>query len=181
MNEYKSLENKNEFLHDIYHFSYSRLCSISFDENENDENYLKRILNELFYWDKIFNERYVYFIENEFYLMNSNLFLLNQNDIYKRKEKNFYIPSHIYRQLSLHEKGFHLLKSYSHLKTYANQIKQYSTNSIDYNQSKLIKTCLWALGNVASTNIGICWFIENDLLIDFLRFAEESEILSIRG
>jgi hypothetical protein len=37
------------------------------------------------------------------------------------------------------------------------------------------------LGHTASTEYGFTWFIEKDLLPDFLRFAEECQNLSVRG
>lgn len=99
----------------------------------------------------------------------------------KRKKINIHVSSHIYRQLCLHNDGFSLLRSESRLETYASQLKQHPTNCINIHEIQTIKEALWALAHTASTENGYLWFMEKDLLSDFLRFAEECQNLSVRG
>jgi len=105
----------------------------------------------------------------------------NFNGKARRKRTNVHVSSHIYRQLCLHDEGFELLKSESRLELYANDIKQRPTNCITIAETYEIKEALWALANTASTENGYSWFVNKDLLADFLRFAEECQNLSVRG
>ncbi|CAF3559369.1 unnamed protein product [Rotaria sordida] len=190
------LENRNIYLKHIYHLALARLCSIPWNQIVYNESHkhLSDIREELLYWDNFFNSQYVIFMETRLFSAYSNDLLSSddhfqppyqrnssQKKLKSKRRKDVHVSSHIYRQLSLHQDGFQLLCSHSRLKQYASELKQHATNCIDKNEIKLIKEALWALGHMGSTNIGFQWFINQDLLAHFLRFAEESQNLSLRG
>ncbi len=188
------MKDKSPFLKDIYHLVSARLCSIPFYQVRHDEKHILRIRKELHYWDTIFNARYVTYMETRLFSAYSGGSLLTDDYFErrrtttsstgtksKRKRINIHVSSHIYRQLCLHNDGFLLLRSESRLERYATEIKQHPTNCINLNETKMIKEALWALAHTASTENGYTWFMEKDLLADFLRFAEECQNLSVRG
>lgn len=187
------VKNKDPFLDDIYHLCFARVCSIPFQQIRQDEKQIARIRQELFYWDTFFNAQYVTFIETSLFGAYSGGVLLTDdyferrrssstNGIRsKRKRRDIYVPSHIYRQLCLHHDGFVFLRSESRLERYANDIKHHPTNCSTINETQIIKEALWAVAHTASTQNGYQWFVEKDLLADFLRFAEECQNLSVRG
>jgi rapamycin-insensitive companion of mTOR len=150
------------------------------------------IREELVYWDTIFNARYVTFVETKLFsaysggpLLTDDFFerrkTLSAANKAKRKNISTHISSHLYRQLCLHYDGYILLRSESRLEQYAIELKQHRTNCINITETRTIKEALWALAHTASTEYGYNWFMEKDLLPDFLRFAEECQNLSVRG
>lgn len=150
------------------------------------------IREELLYWDTTFNAQYVSFIETKLFSAYSGGSLLTDDYFERRKtisstnktrKKKIYahVSSHLYRQLCLHYEGFILLRSESRLEQYATELKQHRTNCINITETRTIKEALWALAHTASTEYGYMWFMEKDLLPDFLRFAEECQNLSVRG
>lgn len=173
--------------------SFARLCSISFQQTRHDEKQISRIRQELFYWDTIFNAQYVTFMETSLFGAHSGGALLTDDYLerrrmpsingmkYKRRRISIYVPTHIYRQLCLHHDGFVFLRSESRLERYANDIKHNPTNCTSITETQAVKEALWAIANTASTENGYSWFMEKDLLADFLRFAEECQNLSVRG
>jgi hypothetical protein len=187
-----AVKNKNPFLTNVYHLAHARLCSIPFDQIHN-EKHLSKIRKELKYWDTVFNAQYVTYMETRLFSAYSGGVLLTDDYLErrkttsssgvkpKRKRLNVHVGSHIYRQLCLHYDGFSLLRSESRLEHYATELKQHHTNCININETRSIKEALWALAHTASTENGYTWFMEKDLLADFLRFAEECQNLSVRG
>ncbi len=187
------MKNKHPFLTDIYHLASARLCSIPFSQVKYDEKHLEKIRQELQYWDTVFNARYVTYMETRLFSAYSGGALLTDDYLerrkttsssgtkLKRKRIDIHVSSHIYRQLCLHNDGFSLLRSESRLEYYATELKQHPTNCINLNETRAIKEALWALAHTASTENGYTWFMEKDLLADFLRFAEECQNLSVRG
>lgn len=183
----------NYFLWNIYHLAAARICSIPFyTMTTGDENHLKFVRDELFYWDQQFNSQYVSYIETRLFAAHSGGPLLTDDFFERRKTTSnggrsykkkidVHISSHIYRQLCLHHEGFKLLKTESRLEQYAHELKQHRTNCTSANEAQMIKEAFWVLANTASTELGYRWFMEKDLLADFLRFAEECQNLSVRG
>jgi hypothetical protein len=150
------------------------------------------VREELIYWDTIFNAQYVTYIETKLFAAYSGGSLLTDDYFERRKtisttnrtkKKKVYahVSTHLYRQLCLHYEGFILLRTESRLEQYATELKQHRTNCININETRTIKEALWALAHTASTEYGYTWFMEKDLLPDFLRFAEECQNLSVRG
>ena len=180
------------YLTNVYHLAASRLCSIPFHQIQHDEKHMAMVQEELIYWDTIFNSQYVNFIETSLFSAYSGGPLLSDDYFERRKtisttnrtrkKKVFaHIPPHLYRQLCLHYEGFLFLRSQSRLERYATELKQHRTNCINITEVQAIKETLWALAHTASTEYGCMWFMEKDLLPDFLRFAEECQNLSVRG
>ncbi len=168
------------------------MCSIPFPQIQHDEKHLAMMREELLYWDTVFNAQYVNFIETKLFSAYSGGALLTDNYFERRKttsstnrmkKKKIYVhvSSHLYRQLCLHYDGFLLLHKESRLERYATELKQHRTNCININETRTIKETLWALAHTASTEFGCMWFMDKDLLPDFLRFAEECQNLSVRG
>ena len=188
-----TVKDKHPLLDNVYHLSFARLCSIPFQQIRQDDKQIARIRQELFYWDTVFNSQYVTFMETSLFGAYSGGALLTDDYFErrqapsangtrpKRKRIIIYVPSHIYRQLSLHHDGFVFLRSESRLERYANDIKYHPTNCSSINETHAIKEALWAVAHTASTENGYNWFVEKDLLADFLRFAEECQNLSVRG
>ena len=150
------------------------------------------IREELNYWDTSYNAQYVTFIETKLFSAYSGGALLSDDFFERRKTTSsinkmkkkinqVQVSSHIYRQLCLHYDGYILLRTESRLEQYAIELKQHRTNCININETRIIKEALWALAHTASTEYGFTWFMEKDLLPDFLRFAEECQNLSVRG
>ncbi len=186
------IKNGNQFLSNIYHFVTARISSIPFHQIQHDDKHISIIREELAYWDSTFNAQYVTFIETKLFSAYSGGSLLTDDYFERRKttsstnkirKKKIYahVSSHLYRQLCLHYDGFLLLRSESRLEQYATELKQHRTNCININETRVIKEALWALAQTASTEYGCMWFMEKDLLPDFLRFAEECQNLSVRG
>jgi len=188
---FAAVKNKHPFLTNIYHLTSARLCSIPFNQVQHNEKHLSKIRQELHYWDTVFNAQYVTYMETRLFSAYSGGALLTDDYFErrkttsgvksKRKRINIHVSSHIYRQLCLHNDGFSLLRSESRLERYAIELKQHPTNCININETQVIKEALWALAHTASTENGYTWFMEKDLLADFLRFAEECQNLSVRG
>jgi hypothetical protein len=187
------VKNKNPFLTKVYHLVSARLCSIPFNQIQHNEKHLAKIRKELHYWDAVFNAQYVTHMETRLFGAYSGGALLTDDYFerrkasspsgakLKRKRIDIRVSTHIYRQLCLHNDGFLLLRSESRLEQYAAEIKQHPTTCININETHAIKEALWAIAHTASTENGYTWFIEKDLLADFLRFAEECQNLSVRG
>ncbi len=191
-NTFSLIKNGNEYLSNIYHFAAARICSIPFHQIQNDDKHIAFIREELSYWDTIFNSHYVNFIETKLFSAYSGGSLLTDDYFERRKtistinriqkkKVHVHVSSHLYRQLCLHYDGFIILRSESRLERYAIELKQHRTNCICINEVRAIKETLWALAHTASTEYGCRWFMEKDLLPDFLRFAEECQNLSVRG
>ena len=168
------------------------MCSIPFHQMQHDEKHLSMIRDELTYWDRTFNAQYVDFIETKLFSAYSGGSLLTDDFFERRKTTSttnkirkkkifFHVGSHIYRQLCLYYDGFILLRSESRLERYATELKQHRTNCISVSEAHAVKEKLWALAHAASAEYGSLWFMERDLLPDFLRFAEECQNLSVRG
>ncbi|CAF3513585.1 unnamed protein product [Rotaria sp. Silwood1] len=187
-----SIKNKNSFLSKIFHLASARISSIPFHHVPHDDKHLLMLREELAYWDSTFNAEYVTLIETKLFSAYSGGPLLTDDYFERRKSTSSasktkmkkpttYISSHIYRQLCLHYDGFCLLRSESRLEKYAIELRQHRTNCVSLNEARIIKEALWALAHTASTEYGYSWFMEKDLLPDFLRFAEECQNLSVRG
>jgi hypothetical protein len=150
------------------------------------------IREELSYWDNVFNAQYAEWTETRLFAAYSGGPLLTDdyferrkttsaNQRVRKKKIDVHVSSHLYRQLCLHYDGFRLLCLESRLEQYATELKQHRTNCISIQETRAIKEALWALAHTGSTEYGYSWFIERDLLPDFLRFAEECQNLSVRG
>lgn len=188
----ESLSNKNTYLNKIYHLLSARFSSIPFQQIPSNDKHLARVREELYYWDQVFNNEYVIYMETRLFGAYSGGALLTDDYFERRKTPtaggkvqrkriNIHVASHIYRQLCLHNEGFRLLCTQSRLEDYATELKQHPTNCINLEETHAIKEALWALAHTASTENGYTWFMEKDLLADFLRFAEECQNLSVRG
>lgn len=186
------IKDANNFLSKIYHLAAARMTSIPFNHVQQDDKHLSMIREELTYWDSTFNAEYVTFIETKLFSAYSGGALLTDDYFERRKTTSTtnkpkskkiaaHVSSHIYRQLCLHYDGFMLLRSESRLENYVTELRQHRTNCISVNETHAIKEALWALAHTASTEFGYSWFMEKDLLPDFLRFAEECQNLSVRG
>lgn len=170
----------------------ARISSIPFYQVQHDENHQTMIREELEYWDTKFNTEYVTLIETKLFSAYSGGSLLSDDYFERRKtasstnkiklkKPSAHVSSHIYRQLCLHEDGFYLLRAESRLERYVTELRQHRTNCVNVSETLVIKEALWALAHTASTKYGYNWFVEKDLLPDFLRFAEECQNLSVRG
>ncbi|CAF1397648.1 unnamed protein product [Adineta ricciae] len=188
----ESLSNKSAYLNKIYHLLSARFSSIPFQQIPSNDKHLARVREELYYWDQVFNSDYMVYMETRLFGAYSGGALLTDDYFerrktptaggkVKRKRINIHVSSHIYRQLCLHNEGFRLLCTQSRLEDYATELKQHPTNCINLEETRAIKEALWALAHTASTENGYTWFMEKDLLADFLRFAEECQNLSVRG
>ncbi|UJR13273.1 hypothetical protein I4U23_000293 [Adineta vaga] len=186
------LKCKSAFLNNIYHLLSARFSSIPFNQVQFNEKHLSKIREELYYWDHVYNSEYVIYMETRLFSAYSGGALLTDDYFerrktpsngvkFKRKRTCVHVSSHIYRQLCLHNDGFDLLCTHSRLEEYATELKQHPTNCINLDETRAIKEALWALAHTASTENGYTWFMNKDLLADFLRFAEESQNLSVRG
>ncbi|CAF1119278.1 unnamed protein product, partial [Didymodactylos carnosus] len=184
---------KNEpILSSYYHLAGGRLCSLHFELNDVKHDYqLKMIKDELEHWDNYFNSHYVTLMENVLFSSYSGGVLLT-NDYFERRKSystcgqkrkiiDALVLPHIYRQICFNYEGFLYLRANSNLEKYCRDLKQNKTNCVSLSETKYIKEVLWALAHTASTDIGYQWFMEKDLIPDFLRFAEECQNLSVRG
>jgi hypothetical protein len=188
---FSKLKNSSRYLLSLYHLAAARLCSVPIHLSTHDDKHLPMIREELAYWDKTFNRQYVDIIETNLFSAYSGGSLLTDDFFERRKTASstarpskkidVHISSHIYRQLCLHRDGFLLLRCESRLEQYATELRQHRTNCTNIDEVRTIKEALWALAHAASTDYGYAWFIEKDLLPDFLRFAEECQNLSVRG
>ncbi|XP_048583211.1 rapamycin-insensitive companion of mTOR isoform X2 [Nematostella vectensis] len=97
----------------------------------------------------------------------------------RKTVKDCFLPPHLYGKLVQKKNGFKLLQKTNDIELCVRTIQ---TLEPDTREKVIeIKAALWALGHCGSSNWGITLLMEEDVIPDIVRMAEESENFAIRG
>ncbi|KIY45635.1 hypothetical protein FISHEDRAFT_66904 [Fistulina hepatica ATCC 64428] len=91
------------------------------------------------------------------------------------------VPPHFYGEMAKTDLGCQILHEKGHFAEYAQFIRQHGLESEDIDLIIKLKSILWAVGNVGSTEGGLPFLEEEDIIPAVLDIAEQSPIPSIRG
>ncbi|KAH8114744.1 Rapamycin-insensitive companion of mTOR, N-term-domain-containing protein [Phellopilus nigrolimitatus] len=145
--------------------------------------------------------RYLYdvgFIEREMdmWLHERNFHYVVEVEVYLSRELNFNasedfdddsqafdgtVPPHFYGELAKTELGCEVLREKGHFAEFAHFIRQHALESDDSEFIFKLKSVLWAVGNVATSEKGLRFLEEEEIIRNMLEIAEFSPILSVRG
>ena len=91
------------------------------------------------------------------------------------------VPPHFYRELTRTKEGCRLLEEKGHFDEFAAVIQESGMEDDDAETVLKVKGCLWAVGNVASMELGAPFLERSDVVRWIVKIAEESEVLTLRG
>ncbi|XP_078353189.1 rapamycin-insensitive companion of mTOR-like isoform X2 [Oculina patagonica] len=93
--------------------------------------------------------------------------------------KDAYLPPHLYGQLVQKKNGFKLLQRSNDVELFARTLQTLEPKTRE--DVVELKAALWALGHVGSTNWGINFLVEEAVIPEIVRLAEECGNFAIRG
>ncbi|KAK3821257.1 MAG: Rapamycin-insensitive companion of mTOR, N-term-domain-containing protein [Benniella sp.] len=96
------------------------------------------------------------------------------------RAKNILTP-HFYGELTRTEEGCELLKRKGHFADYARYIREHCAESKDPAIISELKSLLWVVGNIGSTEGGLPFLEKEDLIKYIVGIAERSKVLSLKG
>ncbi|PWY98657.1 hypothetical protein BCV70DRAFT_178261, partial [Testicularia cyperi] len=91
------------------------------------------------------------------------------------------IPPHFYGELAKTAEGCQMLEDKGHFAEFAHFIRQHGTESSDAELISKLKSVLWAVGNIGSTELGLPFLEAEDVVARIVEIAEGSLVLSVRG
>ncbi|KII86754.1 hypothetical protein PLICRDRAFT_43412 [Plicaturopsis crispa FD-325 SS-3] len=91
------------------------------------------------------------------------------------------VPSHFYGEMSKTELGCQVLQEKGHFSEFAHFIRQHGLETEDSDIILKLKSILWTVGNVGSTEGGLPFLEEEEITPAILEIAENSAIPSVRG
>ncbi|KAM9392798.1 LOW QUALITY PROTEIN: rapamycin-insensitive companion of mTOR-like [Pholidichthys leucotaenia] len=148
----------------------------------NERGYVSKQLDK---WQKEYNLKYVDLIEEQ---LNEALTTYRKpvdGDNYVRRSNqrlqrpNVYLPVHLYGQLVHDKTGCHLLEAQSVVPDLSYTVRSPMLDT--WEGIKQLKSALWALGNIGSSNWGLNLLQEENVIPDILLLAQHCEVLSVRG
>ncbi|XP_062273613.1 rapamycin-insensitive companion of mTOR-like isoform X1 [Scomber scombrus] len=148
----------------------------------NERGYVSKQLDK---WQKEYNLKYVDLIEEQ---LNEALTTYRKpvdGDNYVRRSNqrlqrpNVYLPVHLYGQLVHDKTGCHLLEAQSVVPDLSYTVRSPMLDT--WEGIKQLKSALWALGNIGSSNWGLNLLQEENVIPDILALAQHCEVLSVRG
>ncbi|XP_077571303.1 rapamycin-insensitive companion of mTOR-like isoform X3 [Stigmatopora nigra] len=148
----------------------------------NERGYVSKQLDK---WQKEYNLKYVDLIEEQ---LNEALTTYRKpvdGDNYVRRSNqrlqrpNVYLPVHLYGQLVHDKTGCHLLETQSIVPDLSYTVRSPMLDT--WEGIKQLKSALWALGNIGSSNWGLNLLHEENVIPDILALAQHCEVLSVRG
>ncbi|KAM8887321.1 rapamycin-insensitive companion of mTOR-like [Spinachia spinachia] len=148
----------------------------------NERGYVSKQLDK---WQKEYNLKYVDLIEEQ---LNEALTTYRKpvdGDNYVRRSNqrlqrpNVYLPVHLYGQLVHDKTGCHLLEAQSVVPDLSYTVRSPMLDT--WEGIKQLKSALWALGNIGSSNWGLNLLQEENVIPDILALAQHCDVLSIRG
>uniref|UniRef100_A0A8C2YVI1 RPTOR independent companion of MTOR complex 2 n=1 Tax=Cyclopterus lumpus TaxID=8103 RepID=A0A8C2YVI1_CYCLU len=148
----------------------------------NERGYISKQLDK---WQKEYNLKYVDLIEEQ---LNEALTTYRKpvdGDNYVRRSNqrlqrpNVYLPVHLYGQLVHDKTGCHLLEAQSVVPDLSYTVRSPMLDT--WEGIKQLKSALWALGNIGSSNWGLNLLQEENVIPDILTLAQHCDVLSVRG
>ncbi|KAM0790272.1 hypothetical protein ACM66B_005576 [Microbotryomycetes sp. NB124-2] len=91
------------------------------------------------------------------------------------------IPPHFYGELVKTEEGCNVLDASGHFAEFAEYLRQHAMEDFDEDVIFKLKSVLWAVGHVGSTDGGLEFLDQEDILETIVDIAEESPVFSLRG
>ncbi|KAF8645235.1 hypothetical protein AX16_008062 [Volvariella volvacea WC 439] len=129
--------------------------------------------------DMWFHERNLYYVvQVEVFLAKAFHSLSDENDgdVFDGS-----VPPHFYGEMSKTELGCQILQEKGHFSEFAQFIRKHSQESEDADIILKLKSILWAVGNIGSTEGGLPFLEEEEIIPAILETAETSLIPSVRG
>ncbi|XP_071953101.1 rapamycin-insensitive companion of mTOR-like isoform X2 [Antedon mediterranea] len=141
--------------------------------------------HELQKWFNSFNKRYVVLVETQMneaftsYIkpMYEGAFVRRSRD--DRKNKDVFVPAHLYGQLVQHKGGADLIDEEDYLSQFCRTI--HCPDMVTCDGVLTLKAALWAVGHIGSSNWGLKLLEREEIIPDIIRLAEECEVFSVRG
>ncbi|KIM43166.1 hypothetical protein M413DRAFT_443978 [Hebeloma cylindrosporum] len=91
------------------------------------------------------------------------------------------VPAHFYGEMAKTELGCQVLQEKGHFAEFSQFIRLHGNESEDADLISKLKSILWAVGNVGSTEGGLHFCEEEEIIPSILEIAENSPIPSVRG
>jgi len=91
------------------------------------------------------------------------------------------VPAHFYGEMAKTEVGCQVLQEKGHFVEFSQFIKHHGNESEDTDLISKLKSILWAVGNVGSTEGGLHFCEEEEIIPAILEIAQNSPIPSVRG
>ncbi|WVQ77136.1 hypothetical protein IAR50_006819 [Cryptococcus sp. DSM 104548] len=90
-------------------------------------------------------------------------------------------PTHFLGELTKTPEGCDLLKSRGIVTEFAEIVRLHGMEASDASVLRDLKSALWALGNIGSTEGGLPFLEDEEIIEDIVEVAEHSAVLTIRG
>ncbi|ORY30470.1 ARM repeat-containing protein [Rhizoclosmatium globosum] len=88
-------------------------------------------------------------------------------------------PIHFYGELAKTPAGRDLLEESGHFDMFVNVIRE--NNYSNYDMLMCLKACLWAVGHIGSSSIGMEFLRKSNIVADIVKLSSTAGILSLRG
>lgn len=144
--------------------------------------YLQPLLDN---WRKEYNTAYVRWVEELLAESLTSYVKKSDDNTYIRRSnkrlvlKDAFLPPHLYGQLVQKKNGFKLLQKSNDVELFARTLQTLEPKTKE--QVDELKAALWALGHVGSTNWGINFLVEEAIIPEIVRLAEDCDNFAIRG
>ncbi|KAK7203980.1 Rapamycin-insensitive companion of mTOR, N-term-domain-containing protein [Myxozyma melibiosi] len=120
------------------------------------------------------NETYVYVVERQLAIS-----LLAQNSHAAVGDST--LPPHFYRELVRTAEGCKILKQKDHVRRLCEYIELHHDEEADPVILTKLKSCLWAIGNIASMELGVPFVEEAEITKTIFQIATTSQVWSLKG
>ncbi|WWC98367.1 hypothetical protein V866_005258 [Kwoniella sp. B9012] len=90
-------------------------------------------------------------------------------------------PTHFLGELTKTPEGCQLIKEKGIVAEFAEIVRLHGMEAIDQGVLTNLKSVLWALGNIGSTEGGLPFLEDEEIIEDIVEIAEQSPILTLRG
>ncbi|WVW80639.1 hypothetical protein I302_102625 [Kwoniella bestiolae CBS 10118] len=90
-------------------------------------------------------------------------------------------PTHFLGELTKTPEGCQLIKEKGIVAEFAEIVRLHGMEAVDQGVLTNLKSVLWALGNIGSTEGGLPFLEDEEIIEDIVEIAEQSPILTIRG
>ncbi|GAA93563.1 uncharacterized protein L969DRAFT_89176 [Mixia osmundae IAM 14324] len=139
-----------------------------------DIGYIERELQDWFHY-----RNFYYAVKVELAL--ASLFGQAERSPEEMGEWDDALPVHFYGELAKTEDGCAMLEASGHFADFAQYIRDCGLEGSDLAALSKLKSVLWAVGNIAASEVGF-QLVEDELLIpDLIEVAERSPCLTVRG
>ncbi|XP_002741655.1 rapamycin-insensitive companion of mTOR-like [Saccoglossus kowalevskii] len=143
------------------------------------------VTHELEKWKKTFNKKYVIIVEAElnesftsYQRPPSDGQVMRRSSEPKQRQRDVFVPVHLYGQLVQHKAGSDLLDKQDAVPELSRSVRY---PELDQEGILNLKAAIWGLGHIGSSIWGLKLLLQEEIIADIIRLAEECEIYSIRG